>query len=53
MIGRAFANGKEFCINQSQHRQLNGEYKIQDEEKRAEFEAEKRAEAKKRAEAEK
>lgn len=42
IIGRVFANDKEFCINQSQRRQSNGEYEIQDKEKRADFEAEKK-----------
>lgn len=41
LIGRVKANGKDFCINQAQQAQPNGIYKIADEDKRAEFEAEK------------
>ena len=40
IIGRVEANGKEFCIGQFQEAQPNGIYKIQDEDKRAEYEAE-------------
>lgn len=39
MIGRAWVEDKEFRINQAQHAQPDGEYEIQDKEKRAEFEA--------------
>ena len=46
LIGRVWANGKEFRVRQVQHAQLGGEYKITDKEKRAEYEAEK-AKAKK------
>lgn len=35
LIGRVKANDKEFCINQAQHAQPNGIYKIADEDKRA------------------
>ena len=41
-IGRLFLpDGTDVSINQSQHAQPNGEYKIQDIEKRAEFERQK------------
>ena len=46
LIGRVKTNDKEFCIKQAQHAQPNGIYKIEDEDKRAEFEAEKKKENK-------
>ncbi len=41
LIGRGFVGNKDYCINQTQHIQPNGEYEIKDKEKRAEFEKEK------------
>lgn len=42
LIGRVWVNNKEFCISQTQHaKDGEPEYVIADQDKRAEFEAEK------------
>lgn len=40
IIGKVFASGKEFNVRQDQHAQPNGEYAIQDKDKRSKYEAE-------------